>query len=77
MAAFGVGNIVFIDKTINNFQYSNILKENARKLCLNNEYYFQHDNNTKHTAHIVKLWVLYNTPHTLKTPLQSPNLNSV
>ncbi|CAK9820110.1 Transposable element Tcb1 transposase [Anthophora quadrimaculata] len=47
------------------------------KTRLTGSYYFQHDNDPKHTAHIVKLWVLYNVPKQLHTPPQSPDLNSI
>ncbi|KAJ8893073.1 hypothetical protein PR048_005656 [Dryococelus australis] len=38
--------------------------------------YFQYDNDPKHTAEIVRLWVLY-TLHTLKTLEKSPDLNRI
>lgn len=39
-------------------------------------FYFQHDNDPKHTALDVKLWILYNTKH-LPTPPQSLDLNPI
>lgn len=81
MSAAGVGELVFIDEIMDKTLYLKILKENlqksAQKLGIESEYYFQHDNDPKHTAEIVRLWVLYNTPHTLKTPPQSPDLNPI
>lgn len=81
MSAAGVGELVFIDEIMDKGLYLNILKENlkksAQKLGIESDYYFQHDNDPKHTAEIVRLWVLYNTPHTLKTPPQSPDLNPI
>lgn len=81
MAASGVGELVFIDGNMDKFQYLNILKGNVRKsaekLGISNDFYFQQDNDPKHTAEIVRLWLLYNTPHTLKTPPQSPDTNPI
>lgn len=53
------------------------LKQSAIKLGLQDDYLFQQDNDPKHTADIVKLWLLYNTPKQLKTPPQSPDLNPI
>lgn len=81
MAASGVGELVFIEEIMDKMLYLNILKNNlsksAEKLGLAGNYYFQQDNDPKHTAHIVREWILYNTPHTLKTPPQSPDLNPI
>lgn len=81
MASNGVGNLVFIDGNMDRFQYKSILQNNlkisAEKLGLGNSYYFQQDNDPKHTSEIVRLWLVYNTPHTLKTPPQSPDCNPI
>lgn len=81
MSAAGVGNLVFIEETMNKTVYMNILKENlnqsAEKLNIRDEYYFQQDNDPKHTAWDVKMWIIHNTPHILKTPPQSPDLNPI
>lgn len=81
MAAGGVGELVFIDGVMKKEQYLEILRNNLKKsaenLNLSGRYYFQQDNDPKHTAEIVKHWILYNTPHTLKTPPQSPDLNPI
>lgn len=81
MAASGVGELVFIDGIMDKTGYMNILRNNlkksAEKLGLASDFYFQQDNDPKHTAHIVREWILYNTPHTLKTPPQSPDTNPI
>lgn len=81
MAAEGVGKLVFIESTMDQFAYLNILKTNmkqsVRQLGLGDDFWFQHDNDPKHTANNVKLWLLYNTKHQLRMPPQSPDLNPI
>lgn len=81
MAAAGVGNIVFIESTMDKMQFLDILKNNLKpsaiKLGLSDKFWYQQDNDPKHTAGIVKLWLLYNTPKQLKTPPQSPDINPI
>lgn len=81
MAASGTGNIEFIDTIMDKMLYMSILKKNVKasvnKLNLPSVYYFQQDNDPKHTAHIVKEWLLYNVPKQLNTPPQSPDLNPI
>ena len=81
MAAAGVGNLVFIESTMDKIGYLNILKENVgpsvEKLGLSRTWIFQHDNDPKHTSKIVKEWLLYRTPKTLDHPPQSPDLNPI
>lgn len=80
MAASGVGRLVFIDGIMDKYLYLNILKNNlkesATQLGLNDSFIFQQDNDPKHTALIVKEWLLYHTKQ-LKTPPQSPDLNPI
>ncbi|GFX78301.1 transposable element Tc1 transposase [Trichonephila clavipes] len=72
MAANGVGRLTFIDSTLNHMGYINILKENlkhsAQDLKLGDDFFFQQDNDPKHTAHNVKLWLLYNIKYQLRSP---------
>ena len=81
MAASGVRELVFIDDKMDKYCYKNILQNNLQKsadnLGIGGDYYFQQDNDPKHITKIVRLWILYNTPHTLKTPPQSPDLNPI
>ncbi|KAH8338802.1 hypothetical protein KR067_010016, partial [Drosophila pandora] len=54
MAASGVGNLTFIETIMDQAGYIKILKDNlfesAEKLGLESEYWFQQDNDPKHTA---------------------------
>lgn len=81
MAAGGVGNLAFIETTMDKFKYLDILKTNihssARKLGINDVFWFEQDNDPKHTARIVKLWLLYNTPKQLQTPPQLPDIKPI
>ncbi|GFY10685.1 transposable element Tc1 transposase [Trichonephila clavipes] len=61
MASNGVGKLEYIESIMNKYDYlKNNLKESAIKLGLGSLFHFQHNNDPKHTAEIVKLWLLYN-----------------
>ncbi|GFT43349.1 uncharacterized protein TNCV_115251 [Trichonephila clavipes] len=81
MAANGVGGLTFIDSTLNDMGYINILKENLKQgeqdLNLGDDFWFQQDNDPKHTAHNVKLWLLYNIKNQLRSLSQSLDLNPI
>ena len=81
MSATGVGEYHFIEGIMGQWMYLNILKEHllvsAEKLGIRNNFIFQQDNDPKHTARIVQEWILYNTPHYLRTPPQSPDINPI
>lgn len=81
MASGGVGEMEFIESTMDKYAYLNILKTNLKKsvnrLQLDSEFWFQQDSDPKHTAEIVRLWLLYNVPRQLRTPPQSPDLNPI
>ena len=54
----GVRNLVFIDGNMTGYMYKDILEndlfQSALKLNLGKNIVFQHDNNPKHTVHIIK-----------------------
>lgn len=81
MAAEGVGKLVFIDTIMDQFGYLSILKNNlkesAQQLGLGDDFWFQQDNDPKHTAHNTRLWLLYNIKNQLRSPPQSPDLNPI
>ncbi|GFU80978.1 transposable element Tc1 transposase [Trichonephila clavipes] len=71
MAATGVGNLVIIDGIMNQYSSLNILKINlsqsASKLGFDGSFAFQQDNDPKHTARVVREWLLYNVRKQVKT----------
>ncbi|GFW74778.1 transposable element Tcb1 transposase [Trichonephila clavipes] len=81
MAVSGVGKLVFIHGIMHNMAYLNILqnnlKESAKKLGLWSNFIFQLDNDPKHSALVVKEWLLYHCRNQLNTPPQSPDLNVI
>uniref|UniRef100_A0A0K8UV17 Transposable element Tc1 transposase n=1 Tax=Bactrocera latifrons TaxID=174628 RepID=A0A0K8UV17_BACLA len=81
MAASGVGQLEFITEKMDKYMYLNILKNNLRPSVLklgldSNHYYFQQDNDPKHTSYLVREWLLYNCKQ-LHTPPQSPDINPI
>ncbi|GFX98856.1 transposable element Tcb2 transposase [Trichonephila clavipes] len=81
MAVTGVRNVVIIDGKRNQYSYLNILKNNlsqsASKLGLDESFPLQQDNDPKHTARVVREWLLYNVRKQVKTPPQSAELNPI
>ena len=53
------------------------LQQSVEKRGLSRDYIFTQDNDSKHTALNTKLWILYNTPHWMETPPQSPDINPI
>ena len=78
---YGVGNLVFIDGIMDKFGYLKILRENlkasAEKMGISDSFHFYQDNDPKHTALIVREWLLCNCPRKIKTPPQSPDANPI
>lgn len=81
----GVGNLAFIESTIDAQQYLQILKSNLRPsaekfgLIVDNmpKFQFYQDNDPKHKEHNVRTWLLYNCGKVIDTPPQSPDLNPI
>lgn len=81
----GVGELVFIENTMNAEQYFQILKTNlhqsATKFGFISEnrptFKFYQDNDPKHKEYNVRNWLLYNCGKVLDTPPQSPDLNPI
>lgn len=80
-SASGPGTLHFIDGIMDWKVYLDILKRNvplsSEKLGLGQDWYFYQDNDPKHKAYNVRSWLLYNTPHVLETPAQSPDINPI
>ena len=81
MAYSGIGNLSFINGIMNAKCYIDILRHNlkdsARNLKLEDDFYFQQDNDSKHAAYKTRERLLYNTPYRLMTPPRSPDLNPI
>lgn len=81
MSASGVGNFTFIEGTMDQHVYLNILREqfmpSIQKLGLEGRYMFQQDNDPKHTAKLVQEWLIHNVRQQLRTPPQSPDINPI
>lgn len=81
MTAAGPGELVIIDGIMDHTKYLTILRENlmksVEKLGVKDSFYFYQDNDPKHKAQNVRLWLLYNCPHVLETPPQSPDINVI
>ncbi|KAK3514067.1 hypothetical protein QTP70_002909 [Hemibagrus guttatus] len=60
-------------------QYIKILniRQSAEKLGLGHQWTFQHDNDPKHTAKVVKKWLADKNINALQWPSQSPDLNPI
>ncbi|GFV87313.1 transposable element Tcb1 transposase [Trichonephila clavipes] len=79
MSAGGVGELAFIDGIMDKHVYLGILKDNLEKSArgLGSGFIFQQENDPKHTAMIVQLYLLYHCRKQLHTPAQSPDLNVI
>lgn len=44
---------------------------------MQDDYYFQQNNDTRHIARVVHEWILYHVPRVLTTLAQNPNINLI
>ena len=77
----GVGKLVEVQGKMNAEQYCEILEngmvESFEKLDMEDECYFQQDNDPKHTSHYATQWFSDNNIAVLEWPAQSPDLNPI
>ena len=81
MSSSGVGELCIIDGIMDQTKYLSILKQNLvpslEKLGIKDIFQFYQDNDPKHKAHAVRMWLLYNWPRVLETPPQTPDINVI
>lgn len=81
MSAKGLGQLCFVENSINAVCYINILKENLLpsipKITTFNEYIFQQDGAPAHTAKLTKKWLTENHITVLVWPSSSPDLSPI
>lgn len=80
-AASGVGTLHRIEGIMRKEDYKDILekyvKRDARNLGLGRRWWFQQDNDPKHTAKLVTNWLNKEKIDVLEWPSQSPDLNPI
>lgn len=68
MSSAGIGKLHFINGIMDKHMYIEILRQNltpsVEKLNISDDFY--QDNDPKHSAHIVKEWLLYNCPQVIE-----------
>ena len=81
MAWKGLGTLEFIDTTMNKEIFLQLLIDNLetsrKRIRLYRDFWFQQDNDPKHTAKIIKKWFEDNNIKVLPWPPQSPDLNPI
>ena len=80
-AAHAVGVLHKVEGILEQHQFNSILENqllpSTEKLFPDGFYYFQQDNDPKHTSNMNKEWLADNIPHLLSWPAQSPDLNPI
>ena len=80
-AAHGVGNLYLVEGIMEQVQYRTILENqllpSAERLFPGEAWYFQQDNDPKHTANATKQYMIDNQIPILPWPSQSPDLNPI
>lgn len=79
-SGYGMGPVRNIIGNMDRYKYLEILEEVMLPYAeweLPLKFVFQHDNDPKHTAKIVKEWFITNKVRVLKWPAQSPDLNPI
>ena len=81
MSAHGPGPMRHVDGVMDQHQYRSILEETmllaAETMFANRPWIFQHDNDHKHTARLVKQRIDEQDFQSLWWPAQSPDLNPI
>ena len=81
MSSAGVGNLEFIEGTMDKNMYLNILRRNllqsAENLDIKEKFRFYQDNDPKHKAAVAQSWLIWNCPHLMTPPAQSPDMNVI
>lgn len=81
MSARGLGKLNFIDGTVNAQKYQHILETSllpsAQELFPNEDYLFQQDGASCHSAKSTKNWFGNNNIKVLSHPASSPDLNVI
>ena len=79
--AHGVGRLYRVEGILEKNQYQRILQDEmvTSRIALFGEspWFFQQDNDPKHTANINKEWLIQNDVPTITWPSQSPDLNPI
>lgn len=77
---FGMGPLVKIDGIMDRYVYQDILANQMLPWAEENmslRWVFQHDNDPKHTAKLIKDWLAAENVNVMDWPAQSPDLNPI